>query len=811
MAGPPAAALEYRLLLDIDFDKLTWTGTVGFEPTTGSADCVLDAEGLRIREVRLAGRPTRFEFDAARSVLSIPLAGSPSPRAEVDFSGAVDLKSLGGLYRSRHGSGYVLTTQCEPTGARRIFPCFDRPDRKARILLTVRTSPNLEVVGNTPGRPSPLPDGRVEWSFAATPPMSTYLFYLGVGRFDHATERPGRVSIRVLAPPGRGPSGEFASAAADRILRAYETYYGIPYPLPKLDLLAIEEHAFGAMENWGAISFQALRLLVDERSGSFAPRDVFETVGHEIAHQWFGNLVTMAWWDDIWLNESFASLMETKMTEQLEPEMDAGADFFLRVAGMSAALDGDSLRSTHPVRASVERPEELSQIFDEISYGKGSSILAMLDAYLGPERFRSAVGDYLRKYQYGNARTEDLWAALERTSGEPVTSIAGPWIDRPGLPIVSASMTPRGLELTQRRFAYLGSVDEPPWPIPIVMDVDGHRQRVRLDAASTTVPVPASATVHLNPGATGFYRVLYDRTLSDRLLASLSGRSAADRWIVLEDLLAFLPSGDAGWETYSRFVRALGLTSDRLVVESLATNLTNLALVLPGIAPVEELVRWFLREAYDRLGPRRRPGENPSDGVLRERVSLARTQVDLEFARELSSEFPVWEGIDNDLRAAVAVGRARSAGEAGYRELRRAFDSPLPEIEALRIARALAWAGDPALVRDALEFALSGKVNRTRLAYVVIEAASNPAGQDVVWPWFIERIGSLEEIFRGSGYLPILLEGGIPYFARGRPEVVREYFASHPFAEGARGVAKGLERFEIAERMRTLWAANGRG
>jgi tricorn protease interacting factor F2/3 len=802
MTNRPVAPPEYRILLEVDYEKLAWDGTVSFDLPPGSPECTLDAEELTVRAVRLDGRPSEYPTDAARRQIVIPIPSNRPVRVDVDFSGVVDTKSLGGLYRSRHGTGYVLTTQCEPTGARRIFPCVDRPDCKAKIALTVRTAGDLEVVGNTVGRSTPLPDGRAEWRFSPTPPMSTYLFYLGIGRFEHGPERTGRVAVRVLTPPGRGVSGGFAAQAGDRILRAYEEYYGIPYPLPKLDLLAIEEHAFGAMENWGAISFQALRLLVDERSGSFAPRDVFETIGHEIAHQWFGNLVTMSWWDDIWLNESFASLMETRITEQLEPELGAGADFVLRTAGMAAAIDGDSLRCTHPVRAPVEHPEELSQIFDEISYGKGSSILAMLEAYLGGEAFRTAVSHYLRQFQYGNARTEDLWASLERVSGEPVTAIAGPWIERTGLPIVSASMTPAGLELTQQRFQYLGATDEEPWPIPIVMDVDGHRERLRLDGKRRTVPVPVDATVHLNPGATGFYRVRYDRTLAERLLKSLPGRPGADRWIVLEDLFAFLPSGDADWETYARFVRALGPTPDRLVVEALASDLSTLALTLPDVEPVGELARWFLGNAFDRLGPRRRPGENGSDGVLRERVSLARAQVDPEFARRLWSEFPVWDEIDPDLRSAVAVGIARAGGRAGYERLREAFGRPLPEVEALRMARAIAWSSEPSLVRETLEFALSGKVNRTRLAYVVIEAASNPAGETVAWPWLTQRVDSLTEIFRGSGYLPILFEGAIPHLARGRADEVRTYFRDHPFPEGVRGIAKGLERVEVAERLR---------
>lgn len=799
-AEPSLAPGDYRLSLDVNFGKLTWDGAVLLQPAPGATDIALDLEGLTVRGVRRAGHPVPFHHEPRENLLSIPLPGGTDGPLSVEFSGVVDRKSLVGLYRSKHGSEYVLTTQCEPTGARRIFPCIDRPDRKGRILLTLRTEAGLDVVANTEGRSSSLPDGRTEWTFAATPPMATYLFYLGIGRFERAEERPGRVAVRVFTPPGRAISGGYAAEAGGRILQACERYYGIPYPLGKLDLLAVEEHAFGAMENWGAISFQALRLLVDERSTSFATRDVFETISHEVAHQWFGNLVTMSWWNDVWLNESFAALMETKITEQLEPSLDARADFFLRVAGMAAAVAGDSLRSTHPVRVAVERPEEISQIFDEISYGKGASVLAMLESYLGEETFRAGVTEYLTRFRYGNACTEDLWAALERASGEPVAAMAAPWIDRPGLPLIRASMTPRGLELTQGRFGYLPPPEEPPWPIPLVIDVDGRRERVRLDTRTQTVAVPPTAHVHLNPGATGFYRVLYDRTLSDRLLADLPRRPAADRWIVLEDLAAFLFSGEIDWETYARFVRALADTPDRLIVESLVATLADLALGLPRTAVVQALARDVLARAYARLGPERRPGEPSSDRILRDRVSFARVRVDREFAEELQERFRDWERLDPDLRASVAVARARAGGEEGFRELRRAFDRPLPEVEASRLGQALVWSSDPALVREALEFGVTGGVNRNRLMYLVTHASANPAGHATVWPWFIERIQTLDEIFRGSGYLPLTLERSIPYLAYGRGEEVRAYFRGHTFPEGVRGVAKGLERAEIMER-----------
>ena len=797
--GGPAVP-EYRVHLDVDFARLRWNGTVEFDVEGDLSGTSLDCEGLAVAAVRVGGRPVRFVHDTAASRLTFEVADGHGPVA-VDFSGEVETKNLFGLYRSTHGSSYLVTSHCEPTGARRIFPCLDRPDRKARIVLTVRAPGELEVIANAPPQRVREVDGRREWSFGPTPAMSTYLFYLGIGRFDFRDDRGSKVAVRVATPPGRGEAAAWALRSAGRILRAYEEYYGIPYPLPKLDLIAVAEHAFGAMENWGAISFQETRLLVDAASSTFATRDVFTTTAHEIAHQWFGNLVTMSWWDDIWLNESFAALMETKLTDRLEPRFEPWHDFILRTAGKAQALDGDSLRSTHPVRVHVDRPEEISQIFDEISYGKGSSILAMLDRYLGEERFRAGVTDYLQRFRYRNARTQDLFEALERASGEAVGSVAGPWIDRAGLPVVEASQDGRGVILRQRRFSYLGAPEDEPWPIPLVVEVDGRTDRLLFETRERRLDVPPGATVLLNPGSVGFFRVRYDRPLLDRLLRTLPARSGLDAWAVLDDLTAFLASGDTDWPTYARATEAFGGSSDRLVVETLAGSLSELALHFGHAVEVGRTARAFLAAQVARLGIDRRRDEPASTGILRDRLAFARVRLDREFAAELAPRFDGWGQLDPDLRTAVAIARVRADGERGLEAVRRALERPGSDVEALRLERALAWSDEPTRVREVLDLAARGGINRSHVLGVAIQAAANPVAREVTWAWLRENLETLAGIFRGSGYLPLVLEHTLPLLGLGRRDEVERFFASHETPEGSRGLAKGLERLEIAERL----------
>jgi len=797
----PPQIPEYRLRLDVDFDGATWTGSVEFPTALPGGPLDLDCEGLQVRAVRRGDHALEFALDTTLGRLTIPAPGGGSDPLRVEFSGAVHPTGLLGLYRCRHGDGFVLTTQCEPVGARRIFPCLDRPDRKSCVRLTVRTRADLEVIANMPSPPPQEAGGVREWSFEPTPPMSSYLFYLGIGRFDRAEDRSGAIALRVLGPPGRAADCIYSLNAARRIVAGCAEYYAVPYPLSKLDLVAVSEHAFGAMENWGALSFREVRLLLDVGATTFQRRDVFETVAHEIAHQWFGNLVTMASWDDVWLNESFASFLETRISERLDPSLDARTDSFLRVAGTTAALDGDGLPSTHPVRSHVERPEEISQIFDEITYGKGTAVLGMAEAYLGEERFRAGVTDYLNRFRFGNARTEDLWDSLGRISGEPVGAMLGPWIDRPGYPIIRLRTGERDVTLHQERFSLLGCSPEAPWPIPLRMDIDRTSSRMLLDTSDRTIPVPPGATVHLNPGAVGFYRVRYDATMYDRLFATLPGRSAEDRWSIVEDLGAFLLAGEVDWPLYERAIRTLGPTTDRLVVASFATTLLNLGLLYPEVGSVQAVVRGYYADRLEAVGAGASPGEHPTHGVLRERLSLARTRIDLGFARDLSELFPDWGHLDPNLRAAVAVARARTEGASGWSELRRALELRRTEAEMTQFEQALAWTGDPDRVAATLELVDSGEVVRSHVGTTLVQVAANPVGRPLLWPWLQDHLPTLAEQFRGSGSLATLLESITPLVGLGRSEEVRAYFRDHPLPEGSRGLAKGLERLEVYERL----------
>ena len=409
-----------------------------------------------------------------------------SASVPVRFRGRASEKGLIGIYRSRYGSSHILTTQCEATGARQLFPCFDRPDRKAILKLRLTIDDGLEAIFNTPDVSSTQAAGRRTIVFEPTPAMSTYLTYLAVGRFEWHRGPPGRVRVSVAAPPGRASAGAFAVARASESLEAFERIFGIPYPLPKLDLIAVPEFAFGAMENWGAISFREMRLLVDERTDARARQQTLFTIAHEVAHQWFGNLVTMQWWTDIWLNESFATLMQEELCEELYPATNSLPDYLTEL--LTSALTGDSAPSTHPVSVAVDRPEEIGQVFDSISYGKGSAVLRMVEAYIGRPAFRRGVTQYLKDHAYGNATSHDLWTALERASGQPLRPLLAAWLQRPGLPLIRARLDAGRLHLTQERYSLDGHHTPETWPIPLAIGRAGSVEHRLWRRRATTSP-----------------------------------------------------------------------------------------------------------------------------------------------------------------------------------------------------------------------------------------------------------------------------------------------------------------------------------
>src|SRR5712691_5743334 len=427
---------EYDLFLDVDFDALKFSGKVRIDMSS-TGDISLDAVDLEVTGVKENGRSVQFKQHG--NLVDIQ-TGQFSGALEVDYKGKVS-ESLTGFYKAPYGDKYVLTTHFEAGHARRLLPCIDHPAYKADFKLTVRTRNDLSVISNMPVESEKREGTKKTVTFQKTPKMSTYHLYLGIGRLEEDKNHQKKTELytaSVAKPDGKIKTG-LAFEAAQKSLEFYEKYFDIPYDLPKLHLIAVPEFAYRAMENWRAITFRELLLHAGKDTSTSTKKRIAEVIAHEIAHMWFGDLVTMKWWDDLWLNESFATFMAYMVVDWAYPQWKIWQDFVKNSTG--GAMARDALKSTHPIEAKVRSPEEIEELFDEISYGKGASILRMIEAYIGPDKFQKGVSNYLKQFRYSNAAGRDLWNHLQQASGVDVSRVMEEWISKVGYTVVKASLS----------------------------------------------------------------------------------------------------------------------------------------------------------------------------------------------------------------------------------------------------------------------------------------------------------------------------------------------------------------------------------
>jgi tricorn protease interacting factor F2/3 len=790
---------EYELELDVDYPSGEFRGQVVLTASGIEGTVELDSEDLEVSSVSLDGRPVSFSIDTARGKLVVVAGAAGGGRLRAEYRGAASTKSLSGLYVSASGELPVLTTMMEPTSCRRLLPCLDAPDQKAVFRVRVTTNAAPVVISNGELVSTEPVGERRRWTFAPTPPMATYLLYLGVGPFE--TSERVEAGIRFIAAtlPGKVGRTSRLLALAGPLVRAYGEYYAQPYPLPKLHLVAVPDLWAGAMENWGAIAFPEIGLLVDDATTPEIERWAMETLAHEIAHQWFGNLVTMRTFNDLWLNESFATFVAAKMEAHLGMRTDAWSEFLLRIR---PGYFGDSLESTHPIQMDIADPKTIAESTDEITYFKGACIVRMIDAYLGEEVFRRGVVAYLQKFRWGNAQGEDLWNALAAVSGEPVAEVLRAWVERPGFPLVRVRARPGALHLEQSRFRFSPSPgDEPPWPIPLTVDHEATVQRLLFRTREVDLPFDARRPLRLNADRAAFVRVWYDADLRPGILRDLPTRKPAERWAVINDAWAFLLSGDGTLGEYLELVRLGRVLADYPSVLELILSLELLEPCLGARSDFRTEAAAFYRAQLDRLSADPRPGEPDSDGVLRERVLLSLTRTDEAFAASLAPRFPEIDRLTSALRPAVALAYARSGGPDAFEPLLARARSPSDEDGATSAALALGGLPTPELLSRALAASLEPGL-RALVAHTIISAVGdNPAGRELTWTWLQQNLRELERRSQGGWGLARLLESTLPSVGLGRQAEVERYFAAEAFPEAANGIRKALEVIRISTRL----------
>ncbi len=794
-AGPATKVEEYAVDLEVDPETERFHGTVTVALRDAGAVIELDAAGLEVHRATCRGAEVPYAVDEPRQkiVLRPPVTGDLPIR--IEYAGAVRRDVMNGFYVSRFGEHKLFTTMMQPLGCRWLFPCVDHPASKAVVRLTVATDPDLTVIANADVASVSERDGRKVWAFAPTPPMSTYLVYLGIGPFDRVSTTYEGIRVGVAAAPGKAAEGSRALALAGPVLRGYEEYYRRPYPFRKLDLIAVPDFWAGGMENWGAITFPEVGVLWGETTSPAIVRWAIETLTHEIAHQWFGNLVTMEWWTDIWLNESFTTFVAAKMSDRLHLRRDAWGEFLIRA---SPGYFADSQRSTHAIKLTIRDPSEISQSVDDITYFKGANIVRMLEAFLGEEPFRRGVTAYLEKFQYANAKDDDLWRSFEGSSDQPVRRVMGAWIDRPGFPVIEVRRRPDGFRLTQRRFSFLPSeTTDPPWPIPLTYRLDGASDRCLFEGAELDLPATGTELPLLNPGRSAFLRVWYEPSLRPAAVARLASLDPIDRWAFVSDSLAFLLSGDLSLGDYLEVVEAVKDAVDYPTVAETTASLHSLRPLLRDLPAFQRTYTAYHRVQGDRLGLDARPGEPDTDPVLRETVLAGRVPVDPELARSLAGRFGEIDRVPGAIRPAVLRAYARTGGPGVVDGLFAHLTSQTSDDLAERAAYSIGSLPTEALLRDALGRLSNPAVRTVHTCYALRSVAGNPLGWGPAWEWLAQNLRQYEKRAEGSWWLSNLLNFTLPTVGLGREAEVRTFFARESFPEGTRGLHRGLEMLEV--------------
>ena len=785
----------------MDFAKAHVNGKTGVTVKGAVTPFVLDASQFSVNSVSVNGRPAKFAFDAKHSKLRIPGVQARESLVEIEYSKQVSDDVIFGLYKSKYDKNYILATDLEPAEARTVFPCVDEPAYKAVFRLQITTEDGLGVIANMPlvSKENAGP-GRARHTFKETPKMSTYLFFFAVGDFEETKVTTDGIEVIAATRPGQVQNSRVTLEIAAESLSAYQRYFGVAYPLKKLHIVALPEYHTGAMENWGAISSRESYALITEGTSFSQKNRGAMSMVHEVAHQWFGDLVTMKWWDDLWLNESFATFMSYKMMDALRPDWEMWS-IFLRDEGFHA-LNLDALSTTHPVQGHVKDVAESMHTFDAISYGKGACVLRMLEAYVGEKAFRKGVSDYLKKFSFSNASGKDLWAALGRASGLPVARVAKEWLTKPGYPVVRVTTRGGRIELGQSRFTLSGKKAPGVWPIPISLRADGSVKSEFLDRRTGRVEAEAKRDLLLNLDRTGFYATLYDGAGYDRLAGEFGRISPHDRAGIMYDLYLFLQGGLVEPEPYARFVALSGANPDAITTQIVTEQLMHLTAIAAESQVIQDIEPKFYPPLLRAFGEEPKPGEPLYVGATREYLTSQYASVNESYAKKMAQHFEHFADLDPNLKAAAAIGYAVTEGARAEERLQGMAKKLQSEVDRAKIYEGLCAFKEPELVEHTLEFGISGEVSRSDSGYPLFLSAYNPYARDALWDWITKRYDAMREMYAGSQQFYLYMGAAIPVCGVEREAAVRRFLSGKRSKDGGSSIRRILELLRINSRLR---------
>jgi len=813
---------RYDLVLEPDFETFAFEGVVDVTLIIGEAvdEIVLNADELSFGsawlepaggdQIEVTG--VRLDPETERAHLSLARTATPGDATlHVEFTGTVNDR-LRGFYRSTYtddiGEHIIATTQMQPTDARRAFPCWDEPEFKAVFGLSLVVPEELKAFANGAKASSePAGNGKRRVSFADTMPMSTYLIAFCVGRLE-ATEPVimGGVPVRVVHVPGKGNLTSFALEVAEHSLRFFTDYYGIPYPEKKLDLAALPDFAAGAMENPGFITFREAALLVDPATATQVERlRIADTIAHEIAHMWFGDLVTMRWWNGTWLNEAFATFMSLLAVDAWKPEWKVFESFAL---DRSEAFEVDALSSTRSIEYEVIAPGDVEDMFDVLTYEKGGSTLWMLEQYLGREPFRDGIRRYLADHLYGNTETADLWDALAEVTGEPVGRVMDAWIWQGGHPLVNVARQGDQAALSQTRFGHAGADDGTRWPTPLRVRVGERTDALLVEPEGALVEAATGELVVANAGGSSFVRVHYEGELFEAIKDASAGLAPLERYVLLDDAWAAVLAGALGAVEFCELAARFGVEDESPVWKTLLGGLGWCDRLLDG--EPREGFRSFVR---DLAGPRLeaagwepREGESDLDRELRGTLVramglLGRDAATIDRAVVVERASRAGEKIDGPLAAAALPVAATAGGEEEWEAFVAMYRDGRTPQQKRRYVQALASFPQPELMQRTLARTLDGYIRSQDLPLLVEGCLTSRDHGAAAWEFVKENWDALRS--KLTPHLLVYLVEGVRVFStQAQRDDVLAFFEAHPLERAQKMLVHALERQSVAVALR---------
>ncbi|MHB1812595.1 MAG: M1 family metallopeptidase [Thermoplasmataceae archaeon] len=784
---------KYSIFLKISENLGEYDGSERVTLILEDEEIVLNSVDLDIRKIAVNGKPVKYRLNSEKE--EIVLEGRYNGKVDIDVEFHAKIgESLMGMYQAGSSEHRMISTQFESTGARRAFPCVDNPGYKAVFAVTITIPDGYEAISNMPVESSVNEGKNIKVTFRPTPRMSTYLLYLGVAKFTKYARKFHDMEIILAGPEGTLGDLERPIKFAEESVGYYEDYFGIKYALPKMHLISVPEFGAGAMENWGAITFREVLLLVNENTSTMVMRRIGEVIAHEIAHQWFGDLVTMKWWNDLWLNESFATFMAFKVMDHEHREWDMWGDFLL--SETTGAMMGDSLEQSHPIDADVTDPNSVAQIFDEISYGKGASILRMIEAYVGNENFRKGISRYLKEHSYGNAKGSDLWTAIEKESGMAVTNIMESWIKRKGYPVIEVSGKGNRINMKQKQFRLDGKTTGEIWPVPVT--VTGKAGKTSLLMDSQEKDVEMDGFIKLNADQTGFYRVNYSDELFANIMANRNMITKYDRFGIINDLFANTLSGNISLAKYVERIGEFFSETEYIVVQEIASELGSLNNLFRDRKDLRDTSIKFYKNQLKRLGEKKK-GEDGNVSILRGSISSYLAILDRDYAEDISKEFNKFETLDPDMSGAVAIAYAVSNNDTDG--ILKGFRVTKGDENKLKLIMAMGRLTGEKNLEKVMDLIKSGEIKKQD---------SIRFYGSVIVPWenrsfTLDRleqiVNSLDEIFVGTGYTSSYLEGAIPLIGIMDRPGLDAVLPKITRSTTERGIKKGMELLTIYRKM----------